>query len=84
MLDEEVARLRWQCRRGIKEVEILIGPFFEQHFTALSDAQQASFKLLLEANDAELFAWFMGHERPESEDVHQMVLMIQRAVSPNL
>ena len=37
-------RLAWQCRRGIKEVEVVLVPFFEQHFMALSLADQALFE----------------------------------------
>ena len=31
--EEHIRRLRWHCRRGIKEVEVLLVPFFEERYT---------------------------------------------------
>ncbi|PIE41138.1 MAG: hypothetical protein CSA49_05100 [Gammaproteobacteria bacterium] len=41
--EDELKRLSWQCRRGIKEVEVLLAPFFENHFAELSDADKQLF-----------------------------------------
>lgn len=64
--DEEcnLKRLRWQCRRGIKEVEVILGPFFENHFETLSDDLKQEFVTLLECGDAELFEWLMQRNYP--------------------
>ena len=59
---EKMARLRWACRRGMLELDVLLAPFVDA-FPQLSDTEQQTFEALLERDDPELFAWFMGHER---------------------
>lgn len=66
--DDEFARrlqrLSWDCRRGMKETEVLLTPFRAVCFDALPRAQQEDFLDLLDCSDADLFAWFAGGERP--------------------
>ena len=57
---EHMARLRWACRRGMLELDVLLLPFVEG-FESLSDEQQKDFERLLACDDPELFSWFMGH-----------------------
>lgn len=49
-------RLRWKCRRGTLELDLLLNQFLDRDYAALDlDAQQA-FEALLEAGDEELWA----------------------------
>lgn len=66
-------RLAWQCRRGIKEVEVVLVPFFEQHFMALSLADQALFEKLLQEQDVDMFEWFTTRTLPEQPDLARIV-----------
>lgn len=58
-------KLRWQCRRGIKEVEVILAPFFEDHFQSLSSELQQEFVALLECHDVDLFEWLTKRSYPE-------------------
>lgn len=69
-------RLAWQCRRGIKEVEVVLVPFFERHFMALSPADQALFEKLLEEQDVDMFEWFTTRTLPEQPDLARIVKMV--------
>ena len=62
----DVRELMWQCRRGIKEVEVVLVPFLQRHYPALSDERKALFVRLLDCEDADMFEWFT--ERSEAED----------------
>lgn len=66
--DEEFARrlqrLSWDCRRGMKETEVLLTPYREACFAALDRDGQEAFMDLLDCSDADLFAWFTGGECP--------------------
>lgn len=57
-------RLSWDCRRGMKETEVLLTPYREAHFDTLPRPQQEAFLDLLDFSDADLFAWFTSSERP--------------------
>ena len=57
--------LRWQCRRGMLEVDLLVMRYLEQCYEQASEAEQACFELLLQENDQRLFDWLMGKKSPE-------------------
>lgn len=61
------AEIRFNCRRGISELELILGAFFEQHFAELSPNEQAEFATLLKAEDTELWDWFLNQQQaPEA------------------
>jgi len=55
-------RLRWACRRGMLELDVLLGNFLEEAYSHLSPADQAVFVKLLDSEDQELFMWLTGKE----------------------
>ncbi|KPH64591.1 succinate dehydrogenase assembly factor 2 [Pseudoalteromonas sp. SR44-5] len=70
------ARIRWACRRGMLELDVLFMPFVDEAFDSLSVQQQAVLQRLLEADDPDLFAWFMGHQECKDPELKQMVQLI--------
>ena len=64
--DPRLARIRWGCRRGMLELDVIFEPFFDHCFESLEDDQQAIFERLLSCDDPELFTWVMGHGRSEN------------------
>ena len=78
---EEKARIKWACRRGMLELDVVIMPFFEECFEGLSDDEQQDFVALLECDDPDLFTWIMGHGRSETL---KHASMIDKVVAHNL
>lgn len=77
-MDKEIpARLRWQCRRGMLELDVLLGKFLEQAYLNLSEADQTLFVQLLACNDQELFMWLTGKEIPNDPNLLIMVEKIR-------
>ena len=74
------AKLRWACRRGMLELDVLFMPFVEDAYDSLSDNEKAIFQRLLTGEDPELFAWFMGHEECKDEELNFMVKLILNRV----
>ena len=74
------ARLKWACRRGMLELGVLFLPFVEQAFDDLSEEQQVIFERLLTCDDPDLFAWFMGHQQCQDEQLDGMVQHILQRV----
>lgn len=70
---EEKARIKWACRRGMLELDVMIMPFFEQCFESLSETEQQDFVALLECDDPDLFTWVMEHGRSENPALAGMV-----------
>ncbi|RUO79470.1 succinate dehydrogenase assembly factor 2 [Pseudidiomarina taiwanensis] len=66
-------RLKWACRRGMLELDVLFAPFVDEAYDDLSEQQQDVFRRLLTCDDPDLFAWFMGHQRCEDDELRGMV-----------
>lgn len=69
-------RMRWACRRGMLELDVLFAPFVEEAYDDLDETQQRQFRRLLTCDDPDLFAWFMGHETCPDEELRSMVAFI--------
>lgn len=70
---EEKARIKWACRRGMLELDVVIMPFYDECFDSLSEAEQDDFVALLECDDPDLFNWVMQHGRSEDEKLANMI-----------
>ncbi len=75
--DEEIRRLRWQCRRGMLELDVALLRFLDEDFRTLDADEQATFSRMLEAQDQTLRGWLMGHTLPEEADVQRLVARIR-------
>ena len=71
--------MRWKCRRGMLELDLLLKAFLEQGYQDLDDAGQQRFDAMLDYPDAVLLEWFMGRIRPTDKDVAQLVEKIRSA-----
>ncbi|MDD1782908.1 succinate dehydrogenase assembly factor 2 [Enterovibrio sp. ZSDZ35] len=69
---EDKARIKWACRRGMLELDVIIMPFFEECFDALTESEKLDFVALLECDDPDLFTWMMGHSRSEKPELAAM------------
>ena len=63
--DVRLKRLRLRSwRRGIREMDLLLGGFADAHLATLTPAELDLYESLLEENDQELYAWTTGRETP--------------------
>lgn len=65
--DRERSRLRWQCRRGMKELDQLLTGYLDNGYDAAPEADKASFHALLELSDPELIGYLLQRREPGSE-----------------
>lgn len=59
-----VKRMRWRCRRGMRELDVLLVAWLDRHERTLSDSEQQLFERLLDESDMDLYAWFTRRGRP--------------------
>lgn len=74
------AKLKWACRRGMLELDVLFGPFVDEAYDGLSLENKAIFQRLLTCEDPDLFSWFMGHSVCEDDELRSMVEIILNRV----
>jgi len=75
-------RLAWQCRRGMRELDVLLKGFLEQRYEQLDALERDSFARLLDYPDAVLLEWLMGRMVPADKDVASIVQDIRHTATP--
>lgn len=74
MSDEtELRRLRWRCRRGMRELDQLMLRYLDRRWPAAEAGERAAFERLLDIEDDRLWRWFMGREAVEETDLRGIV-----------
>lgn len=73
-------KLKWACRRGMLELDVLLEPFVDEAYDALSTENKVAFQRLLACEDPDLFAWFMGHKVCEDQALNTIVQIILNRV----
>lgn len=76
-----MARLRWQCRRGMLELDLLLEEFLDKAYARLEPRQRALFVDLLHSPDQQLYDYFLGEATPADPEVAQLVARIRDAVA---
>ena len=71
--DDEINRMRWAARRGMLELDLVLDPFVRSRYAALGEADRARFQRLMRCEDQDLFAWFLKRERPDDEELAEIV-----------
>ena len=66
--DKSLERVRWRSRRGLLELDIVLGRFIESRYAVLSEAEQHAFEALLDMPDNPLWDMIAGrHEAAHGE-----------------
>lgn len=69
-------RVIWRCRRGMKELDVILEPFAEAGLPGIEDQDLACFEAMLESADADLLAWFTGAVLPPEPRFGRMVKQV--------
>ena len=75
--DAATRRLLWECRRGMKELDLLLERFARVALPAASEEERASFAQLLALPDSCLAAYLLGGPPPPEPHLARMVESIQ-------
>lgn len=62
-------RVRWRCRRGMLELDLVLERFMGENYTKLTAQQKMEFDLLLDLQDQALWALIRGNGTDASEMV---------------
>ena len=73
----ERARLRWRCRRGMKELDLVLLRYLEQDYEAASPADRAAFARILDLQAPELFGYLVGRAVPTDDHLRHVLARIR-------
>jgi antitoxin CptB len=72
----ETRRLLWRCRRGMKELDILLERFARERYESAPEEQKQAFARLLELPDPDLADYFFGHATPDEPELARLTQLI--------
>lgn len=78
----DLQRLRWQCRRGLRELDLLLQQFLDAQAGQLDAPTTAAVLRLLEYPDAVLLEWLLGRQIPSDTEVASLVQRIRSSPAP--
>lgn len=73
----EKNRVKWASRRGMLELDIILGNFVEFDYDELALEDKQRYWNLLESEDQDLFNWFIHRQSPEESELRKIVDLIR-------
>jgi antitoxin CptB len=73
MASRRTDRLRWMCRRGMQELDILLEAFLQREEAALSSGAWPGLESFLAEEDDRLWDWVQRHSEPDSAEFRELV-----------
>ncbi len=70
---EELRRLGWRCRRGVLELDLILGRFLQEVYPGLEAGEQAAFQRLIGLPDQTLLDYVFGERIPEEEELKNII-----------
>jgi antitoxin CptB len=70
-------RLRWRCRRGMLENDLILTRFLDARGSAISSDEVAALDVLLALSDNELWDLLSGRQEPADQAVVSLVMQLR-------
>ena len=77
------SKLRWQCRRGMRELDELMVSYLNDHYDVSSEKEKNAFEELLELSDPELIKLLLTAYKSEVKSINLIVqkILITRPIN---
>jgi antitoxin CptB len=77
-----LSRLRWRCRRGLLENDLLIERFFARHEATLTRAQAEGLQALMDLADNDLLDLLLARKEPQGDLARPDVMEVLGLLRP--
>ncbi|MFC3909275.1 succinate dehydrogenase assembly factor 2 [Legionella dresdenensis] len=71
------AKIKWQCRRGMLELDLILNRFIDNKLDNLAEPQILSFEKLLLTPDPELYSWLIDSHFPTDKEMLSIVELVK-------
>ncbi len=75
-MSESTGQLRWQCRRGMRELDDLLLRYLENEYAQASADDKSAFRSVLQLPDPELVGYLLNRQQPASEPIARVVRIL--------
>jgi antitoxin CptB len=73
----EANRIRWQCRRGLLELDLILAKFLDCHLEKLSVSNLAAFRRLLDYPDNDLLDFALRKKTPPDAEAAHIIKLFE-------
>ena len=75
----DIGALRWRCRRGARELDLLLRQYLDEHYERAEAEEQSAFRALLEMPDPELLTLLLGTRNTDDPALAKIITTIRSA-----
>lgn len=68
-----LSQLKWSCRRGMLELDVLLTNFLTDCYASLSKEDQLTFIDLIKSADPDLYAWLLGQTTSNNPHFQRLI-----------
>jgi antitoxin CptB len=72
-MNTDANRLRWRSRRGMRELDQLLGWYLDTRYAQVDDATKDAFSTLLDQQDPDLWNWLTGRTAPDDASWRRII-----------
>ncbi|TXH06399.1 MAG: succinate dehydrogenase assembly factor 2 [Nevskiaceae bacterium] len=72
------ARLKWLCRRGMKELDVLLERYLAKRYDEAPEAERAAFVALMSEEDPQIWSWIMGFDALPAGETGHVIEQLRR------
>ena len=78
-MNKRIERIRWRCRRGLLELDLLLQQFLDKYDSQLNEQQIGQFESLLSLSDKDLLAIICSKPETVDKRLKPVIQLIQRS-----
>ena len=60
-------RLQWRCRRGMRELDLMLASFLDERFDGLEETEKTRFEQFLNCPNEDLYDWLMAQKESPTQ-----------------
>jgi len=76
-VSENINKLRWRCRRGTLELDLILLRYLENRYLTANSREQQTFLQLLDLEDSDLLRYLMGEQFPAAGNLAELVALMR-------
>ena len=76
---QRVYTLRWRCRRGMKELDVLLTRYLDRDYYKVPLPQRQAFESLLDMADPDILDFILGRKHPENRELSLVIARLSVA-----
>lgn len=73
--------LRWRCRRGMLELDIMLNEFLDKSYNSITEQQRELFDQMLDYPDQLLFDLFLANIKSSDKGISELVATIRHSLT---